>query len=153
MSTLKEQVYKDVIGVAATPVTLTASFADNRDVMVTKYLPNVHLDVKYTPNAASTNAYVQILVEASNDEGTTWFPLSVKVTGTTEVDVFADSATGMGTASGVSFVIPGDKTSTGGTAVSASFDLTVVAEQLRISAKESVGSNFGTVYVRATAQT
>lgn len=135
----------DAIGTAASPATLTAAYTGNRKTLLCKYLPNVHLDFTYTP--ASNNDYALILIEASNDDGTTFYPISNVVYGTAETDVYADSGTS--TTSGIPLIVPGDKTSTASTAVVGYVDFTTVASHVRISARESA-ANGGTLHVRAT---
>lgn len=145
---LNEQHSYNVIGTAAAAATLTAVYTGNRLADIhSKYMPNLHLDIQYTPAEGQTNRYAYILVEASNDEGATYFPVAVKSAGTTEVDVFVEDTDGN---AGEPLIIPGDKTSTGAVVYSGSVEMTVVADRLRISAKESGSANFGTIYVRAT---
>lgn len=148
MSIFKEQCSYDVIGTATTPATLTAAFSGNRSTVEAKYKPNLQLDVLYTP--ATTNAYAQILVEGSNDDGTTWFPVSVLVPSSTEIDVHANLGDGMSTAAGIPYDFPASKTTVISRAVSGMIQYTGLVSHFRISAKESVGSGFGTLYVRAT---
>lgn len=144
---LRQKAAVDLIGTAASPSTLTAAYSGNQKRFDCKGLPNIQLDCVFTPGA--NNEYVGILVEGSNDSGTTWFNVPVIVGGATEKDVFSDGGT-LST-SGIPFIIPGDKTSASGTAVSTSVQLTVVADAIRVSARSSGAADFGTLYVRATA--
>lgn len=141
-----------VIGTNATAATLTAAFADNRGTFLSAFHKNLHLDVKFTPGA--NNQFLLLLVEYSNDYGTSaptnFFPLTTQVPATTELDVYADSGTSMGTASGIPIVIPGDKTTTSGTAVTAAYDLEINARWVRLSVRDSGSANFGSASVYAT---
>ena len=148
MATLNEQNSYDVIGTASTAATLTTAYTGNRTSAIhAKYMPNLHLDIQYTPAEGQTNRFAYILIEASNDNGTTYFPIVAKSTGTTEIDLFIDDTDGN---AGIPMIFPGDKTSTGAVVYRGAAEATVVAELLRISAKESGAGNFGTIYVRAT---
>lgn len=136
----------NAIGTAASPATLTASFSDNAKVLKADGFGNMHLDIQYTPNAASTNAYLMLLVEYSNDEGTTFYSKTNVVYGTAETDVYVD---GLNSAAGIPFVIPGDKTSTGGVTLKASYDFGILADHVKISVREFGQTAFGTCHVRA----
>lgn len=144
----REQVSYDTLGSATTPVTLTAAYAGNRQSHPCKYLTNLHLDVKYTPMAAQVDRYLYILVEVSNDDGVTWFPATTIASTTTESDVFDEDTDGN---IGIPFILPGDKTSTGGTIYPGFLDVVpLIGSHVRISAKESGAGNNGTVYIRTT---
>lgn len=138
----------DAIGSAATPSTLTASFAGNSRVFSCRYQPNIHLDINYVPNVLSTDAFLLVEVDISNDDGTTFFPISSQIGTTTNIAVYADGSPYMTT--GIPIIMPGDQTSIGGTTYSGTVDLTTVASHIRIRCRESVSSNFGNVYVRAS---
>lgn len=143
---LREQNSYDVIGTVGSPVTLTAAYTGNRtaDIMA-KYLPNIHLDIQYTPKNGQTNRYAYILLEASNDDGVTYFPVGVKSTGSSEIDVFLLDTDGN---AGEPWIIPGSKVSTGAVVYSVAAEGTIVAEKLRISVKENGSDNFGTLFCR-----
>ncbi len=134
----------DVIGTASASSSLTTVFSDTRKTLTIPKLENLHLDIQYTPS--STNNYAHILVEGSNDEGTTWFPMSTKVIGTTEIDMFVEDGSGN---VGIPIIIPGDKTSVATTQYSGMIDFDIVAEQVRISAKENSAAS-STIYIRGT---
>lgn len=144
----KEHLSYDSIGTASSPATLTAAFSGNRQTHLSKFMHELHIDFQYTPKTGQTNRLLYILVEASNDNGTTWFPLSLRSNQTTESLVYTDDPAG---ANGIPFTIPGDKTSTGGTTLAGFLDVNdFTAEKVRVSAKESGSANFGTVYIRTT---
>lgn len=146
MSATKEYTSYNAIGTVATPATLTAAYTENRKALMCKYLPNIHLDFTYVPGG--NDDYALLLLEASNDDGVTFYPISNVVYATTETDVYADSGTGS-TASGMPLIIPGDKTSTAATPISGFADFTTVASHVRISVKESAADG-GTFYCRAS---
>ena len=125
--------------------TLTVTYTDNRKVIVGDFLENIHLDVNFT--ATSTNVYALILLEGSNDGGTTYFPIGTKSVGTDEILMYVEDADGN---SGIPIIIPGDKTSTAGTGLSGGIDFYMVADHVRVSAKSSSSTSPGTIYVRAT---
>jgi hypothetical protein len=138
----------DTIGTASVPATLTAAYTGNTKTLLSKYLTEIHIDVAYTPKTGQTNRVVNVLVEVSNDERTTFFPLSLRTNTTTGTSVYVDDAAG---ANGLPAIIPGDATSTGGATLKGFIDLNdMTADHVKISAKESGSDNFGTVYVRTT---
>jgi len=142
---MSDQVSYDCIGNSTTPATLTAAYAGNTKTLCNKYLPHLHLDAIYTPKTGETDRYVEVLIEVSNDEGTTFFKRTVQSNSTTESKVYEDNDTG------VAFILPGDKTSTGGVAYDFAFDdENVIGDQVKISARESGSADFGTLYLRAT---
>jgi len=144
----------NVIGTAAAPATLTAAFTGNTSAgILAKYLRFLTLDVGYTP--ATTNAYVVMVTEVSDDEitatPTNWYPIAAQSTATTENDVFTDGGTGMGTASGIPDIIPGDKTSVIARKVTASYWKEIHNNWVRVKLLESgVSSDYGTVNVVLT---
>jgi hypothetical protein len=147
MAIPREKVSYDSLGTISSPVTLTASYGGNRIVHLSKYMPNIHLDIEYIPLLGQTNRYVYILIEASNDDGTTWFPVSSRLISVDRIRVYDEDFDGN---IGIPVIVPGDQTSTGGTKYYAFVDLEVVADKIRVSAKEDGAANFGTLYVRTT---
>ena len=81
-----EQVSYDAIGTRAAPATLTAAYTGNTKTLSCKYLPDLQIEVRYTPLLAQTDRYALILVETSNDGGTTFTPVSAKQVTTTGLD-------------------------------------------------------------------
>lgn len=120
-----------------------------RRTFVVKGMDKVILNAVYQPG--ENNAYAVVLIECSIDDGQIYFPLASRVVGTTEVDVFADGGTGMGSAtSGIPHVFPGDKTSTIGQAVTstlAEFENTACTHY-GISVKDVYSSTSGTIYIQ-----
>jgi hypothetical protein len=151
MLTSQSSASYDVVGVAATPATLTAAYTGNtRTIRVSNGNTGparLHLDFKYTPKAAQTDRYAYILIEVSNDDGVTFFPMTSKVVSTDQIDAYIDDLNG---ANGIPILVPGDLTSTGGTAYSGNTDHEITATHVKISAKETGVADFGTLYVRAT---
>lgn len=143
----------DLFGTSSTPFGLSGNLtrpASTNGILVVKGCDKVVLNAAYLPRAS--NEFLIVLAEASMDEGKVYFPLSSKVAGTAEVDVYADGGTGMGAAtSGIPFIFPGDKTTTAGTGVTSTL---VELEQvpythMRFSARESPGVTTGTVWIQA----
>ena len=126
--------------VAFTGVTLTDDFADNQKVLACKYLPNLHLDLSYTPKAGQTNRYLMVLIEVSNDEGTTYFPITTKANLTTSIKVYDN----------LFIHFPGDETSTGGVELTGNDDQVIIGDHVKISVKESGSGNYGVCTMRAT---
>ena len=131
------------IGTYDSPETLTAVFADNRAIHLSKFLTNLHINGKYTPKAGETDRKLYIKIEVSEDRED-WHPLAIRQNTTTESLAYVDGADGT---FGIPMTVPGDKTSTGGTAIPFNFDLNVVAQWVRISAREDGASDFGTIYL------
>lgn len=135
--------YDRLIGTAASPATLTASYADNRDFKVAKYMPNMVINGNYVPGAA--NAVLLILVETSLDGGSTYRGMTVQQNGTTSQDIYAE---GTSSSNGIPFKVPGDGTSTQGTAIPFSFQFTQVCDFVRVSCLEVTSGGFGTIHLQ-----
>jgi len=136
MKSNPEQVSYDCVGTASTPATLTAAYTGNTKTFLTKYMPNIHLDFKYTP--AVDNAYALVKIEVSNDDGVTFFPLVSISPATGQVDTYVTP---------VKF--PSSAT-TGAAVYSGYFDTTSVATHVKVSVLETTGGAFGTFYCRAS---
>lgn len=155
MSHQREIASYNAIGTSTSPATLTAAFTGNRITLFSKYMRRMRLEITFTPGAGSTNQFLLLLIETTNEEAaggpTNFYPLGVQINATTEVDYYADSGTSMGTGSGIPIVIPGDKTTTASQAISTSFEVDDLnATYVRLSVRDSGSANFGTCYVRAT---
>lgn len=134
-----EHTYYDAIGTSASPSTLTAAFNSNSStVVLAAGLNNVVLGGTYTPKTTNANAYIK--VERSLDNGSTYLPYSVLQALPTQTLVYSDSFATT-TSSAAPFTIPGDGTSTSGTAITFSFDLTLAADYLRVSIAEQNGTS------------
>ena len=144
-SGLTERTTYDAIGTAVTSSTLTTAYTGNRKVLSVGNLENLHLDIDYMPGGP--NQYAYVLIEGSNDNGTTYFPMATKVIGTTEIDVYVEDTDGN---AGIPMIIPGDKTSASGTYYKSMSDFDLVADHVRISAKESTQTSAGKIYIRTT---
>lgn len=141
----KQSLSYDAIGTASAHATLTDDYTDNTFNVPCKYLNNLHLDFIYTPLAGQTDRYVKILIELSNDDGTTYFKRTVQTNTTTLTRVY-DNNDG-----GVHYVFPGDETSTGGVAYDGYLDDNgIVATNVKISVAEDSAGNHGAMYVKAT---
>lgn len=149
-----------VFGTPASPVTLTALFSDNvGPAIFCRYMRRFYIEGVYTPSA--NNSFLEVLVEYSNDDPaiypnglpTNWRPLTVQVAATTEVDVYANQGTDMGTASGIPLIFPGSKATTANRAVKWEEDMTdIVAFWIRFSLREHTASTFGTTDMEVTLQ-
>jgi hypothetical protein len=137
----------NAIGTVASPATLTAAYTGNTYNQVSKYFKKAHLDFSYTPKAGQTNRLAYILVEASNDGGTTYFPVSTRLDSTSSIKIYTDGAE---SSAGVPFVIPGDATSTGGAAYKGFVDFDFIGDRIKISVKESGSDDFGTIFIGLT---
>lgn len=146
----------NLIGAASTtPMGLSANLQGSGSSTMGNVYPSKGCDKVVMAGAylpRENNAYAVVLVEGSMDNTATWFPLSARIAGATEIDVYADGGTGMGVAtSGIPFVFPGDKTTTAGRGVTSTI---VELEQvpythLRVSAKEVYTSATGTLWMQA----
>lgn len=141
----------------AVPVALTDAFTGNSTVLFSEGYKSIRIEGTYTPNAASTNAYTLFELSTSEDTDVTaapsnFYPVGNVSAAAAETDVYSDSGTGMSTGGGIPLIVPGDKTSTGGTAIPFSFNVEVNSRYVRLRAKESVGSNFGTIFARVKLQ-
>lgn len=156
---MHQHVSKSIIGTEASPVTLTAAFAGTvSSTVFAERFKKAAFDVSYVPVTAGAN--VQLLFEYSNEDKMTvtpayWKPLSVNISGTTEIDVYAAGGTNMGSASGTPINIPAPGTSSAATAVTCHVtpDTDLVATFLRVRAQEyGASGSFGTLYVRLSLQ-
>lgn len=141
----------NAIGTASSLSSLTNAYSGASTTLTVGYLENLHLDVKYRTAASGTNQYAMILVEASNDGGVTFFPFATKDVTSDEIDLYSVDLNGA--ALGIPVVFPGTKTSATGTTYSAGVDFDLVADTIRISAKQSqavtTSTEAGTIHIRA----
>lgn len=140
-----ERVSYDAIGTAAAATTTNSLYDGNSRTLLSGGLENIHLDVQYTP--ASEDSVLFILLEGSNDDGDTFFPMGTKSVGTTDIKFYSEGAS---STQGIPIVFPGDSTSVSGTLLTAMMDFDMVADHVRIRVKESTTSTKGTVYIRTT---
>lgn len=141
----------DAVGTASastTLVSLTSTSTLTQKVFYTYGLENLHLDMQYTP--ATSSAYLVVQVEGSNDDGTTYFPLSAKQVNSGNITLFATSTVNL---SGIPILFPGTLFAVSGTQYSGMFDSDMVADHVRITARENATSGFGKTYIRATFTT
>jgi len=133
--------YSAAIGSATAPATLTAAYTGaSTTPMISRGLPNVVLAGRYTP--ASYGSTMSLRVERSIDNGVTYQPYSVLSYGTTSTQVYSDPT------NGIPYVVGTPGTSASGTAIGFSFDLTLAADYIRVSALESTTSTAGVVYLQ-----
>lgn len=134
----------DSVGTEATPINLTSGYTGagsaSSSVMAVNGLSNFVFSGKYTPK--SHGSIMHLLVERSLDGGSTYRPYNVIEVQSDEVLVHTSGT------NGIPFTIPGSGTSVSGTAMEFDFDLTMVADYIKVSAKETTTSTAGTVYIR-----
>ena len=140
-----ERVSYDAIGTATTATTTNSVYDGNTRTLVSGGLENVHLDVQYTP--ASQDSVLFILLEGSNDDGTTFFPMGTKSVGTTDIKFYSEGAS---STVGIPIIFPGDETSVSGTLLTTMMDFDMVADHVRIRVRENTTSTQGTAYIRVT---
>lgn len=136
--------YVAAIGSVTSPVTLTTSYAGaSSTTILAMGLPNITIAGTYTPK--SHGSQVLMLLERSVDNGVSFQPYTVLEPQSTQTLVHAN---GTGTTSGIPFVFPSTNTSASGTALGFSFDMSVVADYIRFSAREATTSTAGTFSLR-----
>lgn len=109
-----------------------------------KHLSNIAIGGSYVPK--SHGSVLQILVERSLDNGVTYKPYNVLEVQNDEILVHTSGTAGM------PFTIPGSGTAASGTTIGFDFDLTMIADYIRISAKETTTSTAGTVTAQINLQ-
>lgn len=153
-STNYERNSYDIIGTATTPTTTNSLYGGNTKTFVSGGFDKLHLDIQYLPKTTSSTLF--ILVEGSNDGGTTFFPLVSRVR---EYDGIVDQLnidpTGVTSTQGIPLAFPNIVSgsmsdSVANTTYKAMVDLIVNAGHLKVSVKESTTSTKGTSYIRAT---
>jgi len=139
----------NAIGTTSVPLTLNRSFtgggAVSSSALLVRGMPNLAFAVGYLPKSQGSKAY--LLLERSIDNGTTFFPYESLTVSSTEIQV---NTNGTSTTNGTPFVFPKGLTdvSTSGTLIKADWDMTLVADYIKISLKEDTTSTAGTVYVQ-----
>jgi len=142
----------NAIGTATVPVTLTNSYTAAGSASSTQMgslgLPNISVSGEYTPKSYGSVAY--ILVERSIDGGVSYQPYQ---TITPEVADVLLNTNGSSTTNGSPFIVPGNAlfTSASGTAIGFSFDVSLVADYVKIFVKESTTSTAGVFYAQVKA--
>lgn len=135
----------NAIGSSSSPSTLssTTTYSNtSSSALMVKGMPNIAFAVQYTPKSYGSSVY--ILLERSIDNGATFFPYGTLTTESADTLV---NSSGTRSTAGTPFVIPGNDvgTATSGTTIKISWDLSLVADYIRLSAKESTTSTFGTL--------
>lgn len=137
--------YVAAIGSASSPATLTTAYSGASSTPMTAMgLPNMTVAGTYTPR--SHGSQMLLLLERSIDNGATYQPYNILEPRSTDVLVYTS---GSSTTAGIPFIIPGTTGAASGTAIGFSFDLSVVADFIRLSAKEMTTSTAGTLSVRS----
>jgi hypothetical protein len=141
----------NAIGTQSSPSTLSTSYngASSSQILATG-VPHLAIAGTYTPKAYGSGLFLRL--ERSLDNGNTWMPYNVISPGATGVLVYTS---GSSTTSGAPFIVPGEGqgVATSGTALGFSFDLPIVADRIRIAAKEQTTSTAGTLNLQVMLQT
>lgn len=142
--------YYDVIGTTdsstttVTAVNLNTNYASTTGQFLATNMETISLNLTYT--VASTSNLLYMLVEVSNDNGATFYPLSKLTQFSTSTGVFIEAQDG---SIGLPFIFPGDSSVSTTLTYKAAITLTdVVADYVKISAK-SANSTTSTLKVRA----
>lgn len=138
--------YATAIGSSASPATLTTAYAGaSSTILLAEGLPNISIAGTYLPKSYGSRLY--LLIERSIDKGVTYVPYVTLTPESTDVLV---NTSGTSTTNGSPFVVPGNSnTAASGTAIGFSFDVTLAADYIRLSAKESTTSTAGTLNAQA----
>jgi len=137
----------NALGTPSAPVTLTDDYTENTKTLSCKYQQNLQLEFVYVPKSGQTDRIAYVLVEISTNKGTSFSPISLALSDTDSMNVYTE---GEDSTDGIPVAIPGDGTSTGGTTYKGVYNLSIIADEVKISAKESGSGNNGTLFVRAT---
>lgn len=140
-STVVNSQYNVIGSSISVPSLLSTAYSGNTKTLLVDGLQSLHLDVFFTPT--TTNEYALVKIEQSNDNGATYFPLSTKTVGTTEIGLNVANAT-----DGVPTIFPSTKVTTASTSYYGSIDFNVIGQFVRISAKSV--STTGAIYIHAT---
>ena len=144
---LNERSSYDIIGTVGTATTTNALYDGNSKVLVTSGFDQLHFDIKYLPK--SWDSVIYILVEGSNDGGTTYFPVNYSSVSTTLND-YRLYANGASSTVGFPITFPGELVSVSGTTYYASYDKYINFDHVKVRVKESTTSTKGELYIRAT---
>lgn len=147
-SGLTQSARYNIMGTSAAPLTLSSALTGAGSASstgrLTKGMPNLSLTGTYTPK--TYGAYMQLLVYRSIDDGATYEPYNTLEVKSTDILVHTSGTTGL------LFTIPGSGTAASGTAINYGFDLTMVADYVKVAAKEITTSTAGTVFTKIYAQ-
>ena len=141
--------YMDAIGTASAPATATTLYTSSTSaVLRTLGLSQVAIGGKYKPTSYGSNYYLQI--ERSIDNGQTYVPYQTLTAQSNSVLVNASPTSSTSTVGSTPFIVPGNLLygSTSGTTIPFSFDLSMVADYIRVSGKEVSTSTLGTIFVQ-----
>ena len=144
-----ERVSYDAIGIATTAATVTSVYSANTKTLLSSGFQNLHFDIKYLPKSWDSSVF--ILVEGSNDDGTTYFPVTIaSSTDLINLTSIGLNPEGVTSTAGIPLVFPSDGTSVSGTTYYMMYDMPIIADHIKVSVKESTTSTKGTVYIRTT---
>ena len=134
--------------------TLTSSYTAAGSVSSSRIAidgyPNVVLSGVYTPASYGSIAY--ILIQRSIDGGATYKPYATITPESADVLV---NSNGSSTSGGSPFLVPGNAlfSSASGTAINFSWDLTMIADFVKVQVKELTTSTAGTMSLQLMAGT
>ena len=151
-SSTQNKVSSDVIATPTASTSINSRYESTTVVFNVKYMENLHLDIRYSPPTSSANRYALILVEGSNDGGVNYFPVSSKVIGTDEIDLYSSSTLNV-TEQGLPIIVPGNKITFGSSTYQSTYDADIVADFIKLSVKEfgaGSGNQGGYIYIRSS---
>lgn len=131
-----------------TKATLTAAYTGNAKTLLTHGFTGLHLDIIYTPQAAQTDRWAEIILESLDEYDNVIGTRSVEIASPSERDIYSNRQNRM------PIVVPGEKSETAAQTITADSDCNINAYKTRISVRENSGAgtpvnNFGTVFVVA----
>lgn len=136
------KVYIDLFGSSA--VNLNTNYASTTATFLSQYMNTLSLNVSYTTVSTSTRA--EILVEVSNDGGTTFYPLTYDVDGTTSTLSYIEYSSGV---IGRPIVFPMNSTvSTTKTYLGSITIPNIIADYVKVSARATSAAT-STIAIRA----
>jgi len=130
----------DSVGTVAAPATLTAAYAGNSQEHLAKGFRTINFNIRYTPKAGESNRYIEVLVEDSNDDGTSYEDQGAKQYTPSTINVYDNQE----------LTFPGSKVTTGGTTYTVSVPVEVNGEKVKVSVRENGTTDFGTVSIIST---
>lgn len=131
-----------------TKATLTAAYSGNTKTLFSHGFTDLHLDIVYTPQAAQTDRWAEIIIENLDEFDNIVGSKSVEIPSPTERDVFSNQQNRM------QVVVPGEKTETAGVTIIADSDCNIMNYKTKISVRENSGAgtpagNFGAIFISA----
>lgn len=131
-----------------TKATLTNAYAGNAKILFSHGFTDLHLDVVYTPQAAQTDRYAEIIIESLDEFDNVVGSKSVEIASPSERDVFSNKENRL------QIIIPGEKSELAGKTLTADWDCNIMNYKTKISVRENAvagtpASNFGAIFINA----